>query len=225
MNGPTPRFVIKGIRARQAPVDAKGRPYMQCSWHLDDDSTCGEFAQQAKSMWEHVISMHLGMSKDLAGKWDIAQQDTRRYSCHWSNCKRFQAGGKATTAFAVGMHLKTHLPDSSDRAHVRSKHNRAEGREEHAGGEARTWLQRNTQTDERNDAAGLPLTSALILRNLARNLPKTTTGLTPGREDIVWQTFAAVHDQLYFVMAHNQSLREYLPTLTQALLVLPQPST
>jgi len=224
MNGPTPRFVIKGIRARQAPVDAKGRPYMQCSWHLEDDSTCGEFAQQAKSLWEHVISAHLGISKDLSGKWDF-EQDGRRYTCHWSDCKNFQAAGKATTAFAVGMHVKVHLPDSSDRAHVRSKHNRTEGREGPIGAETRIWLQRNTQTDERNDAAGLPLTSALILRNLARTLPKTPTGLTPGREDIVWQMFAAVHDQLYFVMAHNQSLREYLPTLTQSISVLPQPST
>lgn len=89
----------------------------------------------------------------------------------------------------------------------------------------------NTLTDERSDAIGMPLTSALVLRNLARVLPKTSLAAAneearveaevDGMEveddevadNVLWTYFGGVRDQLYYVMAHNQPLREYLAPL------------
>lgn len=128
----------------------------------------------------------------------------------------------------------------------------------------------NTQTDENQDAAGLPLASVLVLRNLARQLGKlnppaaideipdspvrkrnrddspdhrrTTSGKKPrlsdaGREaqqreneeferedreaesSAGWvpRIFAPVKEQLYFVLAHNLSLRNYMVGLLKAV--------
>jgi len=94
----------------------------------------------------------------------------------------------------------------------------------------------NTATDERNDAAGLPLASVLVLRNLARQMAKLDdapqrdgapsapkVGRGDGdvemeeRDSWVRKVFAPVKDQLYFVMAHNLTLREHMVTLTKAI--------
>ena len=103
----------------------------------------------------------------------------------------------------------------------------------------------NTQTDERNDAAGLPLASVLVLRNLIRQLPKAETpvpvlgkdgyngtrdmrslsnteedGIVEGEEgDVGWvkRLFVPFKEQLYFVMAYNLTLREYIVSITRAL--------
>lgn len=245
MNGPTPRFVIRGIKPRLIPVDAQGHEFMRCLWHLDDGSECGEFSQRPKDMWEHVVSAHLGLVKDGTGKYDFTSLDGRTYVCHWSGCTRFSSQPAAASSFAVGMHLKTHLPDSSERAYHRSKHNRSTQDEEmfdvtigevvvssnalvagtsstpHA--RPTTWSTKNTAIDERADASGLPLTSALVLRNLIRNIPGTEAAggdAEQGGEEeeaLVWRILAPVKEQLFFVMAYNQSLREYLPALTKAL--------
>lgn len=103
----------------------------------------------------------------------------------------------------------------------------------------------NTQTDERNDAAGLPLASVLVLRNLIRQLPKAETpvpilnkGGSDGSRDMngashveeddevkgeegeagwVKRLFVPFKEQLYFVMAYNLTLREYIVSITRAL--------
>jgi chromatin structure-remodeling complex subunit RSC9 len=67
--------------------------------------------------------------------------------------------------------------------------------------------------DERGDAAGIPLTAVLVLRNLARNLRRL------GREEEeredereagggrkVAKFFGGVEGELWFVFAHNKSL-------------------
>jgi len=93
------------------------------------------------------------------------------------------------------------------------------------------WM--NTATDERSDAAGLPLASVLVLRNLARQMAKlegpgepvdqrvstSSDGSIQGEESDGWvkRVFAPVKDQLYFVMAHNITLREYMVSLNKAI--------
>ncbi|KAI9659644.1 MAG: Chromatin structure-remodeling complex protein rsc9 [Alyxoria varia] len=237
------RFVIQGIRARKSPVNTKGQVYMRCLWHLDSvdpttgsvtssEKECGAFAPWPKTMWEHVVREHLGIGKGEDGKYNFAgvagapslPQTTK---CRWAGCKRFDR--EPCTPFAVGMHMKTHLPDSSDRSYHRSKHNVSATASGHAhptaaashqqsrpgtasatsassknppgtpvthgsGAQAqapqgqqqktqsqtqtqttltRTYHVKNTAVDERNDAAGLPLSAVLVLRNLARGIPKT----------------------------------------------------
>ena len=183
-DGGTPRFVIRGIKARAVPVDAKNRPFLKCLWSEDfyKDNECGAFAKDARGMWEHIVTTHLGLSKRPADdngveKWDLTSKPEVSYVCRWAGCRHFNKG-QATTPFAVGMHVKTHMPDTSEKSFQRHKYNVSPtdgGKAIDKAKEAAQW--RTTQTsntalDERNEPAGLPLVSCLVLRNLARNLRK-----------------------------------------------------
>lgn len=219
MNGVTPRFVIRGIRARAVPVDLQGRVYSHCLWHVDGEAECGEFAAHGKSMWEHIVSAHLGLTKDETGQYILDLADTAVHNCCWAGCTRFD-GVAAASAFIVGMHVKTHMSDVSSTSTERAKYNITSDQEPITKTADKAWTMHNTMTDERFDAIGLPLTSALVLRNLARMLPKTSAGLKNNgevNENVLWEYFGNVKDQLFYVMAHNQPLREWLAPLGQRL--------
>ncbi|KAI4642856.1 hypothetical protein J4E93_006925 [Alternaria ventricosa] len=272
--GGQPKYTIRGIRPRSVPVDpSTKRPYMRCCWHPPSllnghaDSKhstanieCGEFASGARSMWEHVVSVHLQVPRDQeTGQWllepkldikDIVNiengdaPEATKYYCHWGGCTRFSPDG-TESAFEAGQHVKTHLPDTSIKQAIHAKHNRTPsesrpltssaqarhenfqpqfgqpvglgslgmggrhqssstssasrygGREDAAGAQsAPNFRYYNTATDDTNDAAGLPLSSVLVLRNLARQLnkippPTTVTDITSPSSPAHKRTFSA----------------------------------
>ena len=277
-----PRYTIRGIRPRAVPVDSRGRPYMRCLWQTPvvrsveetgngmmagpkqpNYAECDLSVAKPEEMWEHIITAHLGLTKDpITGKYttsagavasgsppkeasdamDVDEAD-RTWSCHWAGCQHFPE--PVADAVTVAKHIMTHLPDNSIAAALRRHHNRtADTREDVAAlqqrpiiVERRFW---NTLVDERNDAAGLPLASVLVLRNLARQMARVDTadrsalqfaagkdgdeddGSEPEpeepedgvlREGWVEKCFAPVRDRIFFAMAHNMSLREYLAPL------------
>lgn len=206
---------------------------------------CNEYAFKPAQMWEHVLSSHLGLPYDAAtGKFDleivrstsdpmvdvkpdIKPLPERRYDCKWGGCRHFAATNGESNPHVVAKHIKTHLPDDSPQSAHRSRHNRAppppsDADSDHSTptpGAASAKAQKyflNTATDERNDAAGLPLASVLVLRNLARGFGKMDAA-SGGDESWVRSVFAPVKEQLYYVMAYNLSLREYIASLTRAV--------
>lgn len=267
-----PRFVIKGIKARRVPVDPKGRAFLRCLWKDDieklqvdetgaGDATqsteCAVFARDAKAMWEHIVTTHLGLARNAEdnNRFDFTSKPGVSYSCHWAGCKRFAATNYDKTSlnpYVIGMHVKTHLPDTSEKAFQKSKHNQESKQEAGEGAHddffshaSRTFQSQNTAVDERSEATGLPLISCLVLRNLAKNLPKaveigggedvinegddspptkdtdksTAQKLPSSRngQELVGLCFSGVKDQLFAVMALNQSLKDHLPSLLQAI--------
>ncbi len=213
INGPNPKFIIKGIRPRHLLMDPKGRLYARCLWKPPGDKdACGEFLLKPKQMWEHLINAHIKIPKHEDGRYDFTPSTTPKHDCHWGECRRFAATGGSTSPYEIGMHIKTHLPDTSKKAPLRAKHNRSVGPDTPQEAVYQTHLWLNTQVDERGDAAGLPLTSALVLRNLARNLPKIVEGET---EEGGWmrKLFGPVRERLWFVMAHNRPLAGYMADL------------
>ena len=127
----------------------------------------------------------------------IATSQPQTYNCHWANCTHFPTD--TDSAFLAGQHVKTHLPDTSIKQAIHARHNRAadESRPSTSSAQpsgagyssilgssnryasspstanlAPNFRYFNTATDEANDAAGLPLSSVLVLRNLARQLNK-----------------------------------------------------
>lgn len=127
----------------------------------------------------------------------IAASKPQTYNCHWANCTHFASD--TDSAFEAGQHVKTHLPDTSIKQAIHARHNRAseDSRPSTASAQTSTtgygsslgsndrrtstdksaslapnFRYFNTATDEANDAAGLPLSSVLVLRNLARQLNK-----------------------------------------------------
>ena len=236
VNGPSSKFIIKGIRPRHVPLDIKERPYSRCLWQPPGQDRCGQFFLKPKHMYDHVATSHLLIPRTPDGTWEFSAvlRTTEPLDCYWAGCLHFArlAPGTKPWPFEVGMHVKTHLPDVSKKASLRAKHNRTpatasiipansrsmqldpeHGRE--ASYSYQIW--HNTATDERGEAAGLPLTSVLVLRNLARNIPKAEglimSGVVGGGgmmgedgEGAMERLFGPLRQRLMFVMAHNRPL-------------------
>lgn len=127
----------------------------------------------------------------------ITTSKPRTYNCRWAGCAHFPTD--TDSAFLAGQHVKTHLPDTSIKQAIHARHNRAADDSRPSTSSAQTstigyssalgsgnrytpinnsaflapnFRYFNTATDEANDAAGLPLSSVLVLRNLARQLNK-----------------------------------------------------
>ena len=241
VSGVNHKFIIKGIRPRHGPMDPKGRVYSRCLWKAPGSRPCGDFFLKPKHTFDHLVYDHLGIDRRADGSWDF--ESTRRASqrpsdCYWSNCRHFTNGSKVPSPYQLGMHIKTHLPDVSNKAALRQKNNRtpanqtalpARKRNEYsastgnvnidpAKGREATYKYetfQNTATDENGNAAGLPLTSVLVLRNLARNIPKAaalldTINRDAFRIECMEKVFGPLKDRLIFVMAHNRPLAGYV---------------
>jgi chromatin structure-remodeling complex subunit RSC9 len=214
ISGPQPKFIIKGIRPRRAPRDLQKHTYLRCLWKsygATGASDCGSFYLRPREMWEHILIDHLEAKKQEDGKFDLLSTAYRPLVCTWGGCRKFTT--PTNSLFEIGMHVKTHLPEGDTKlAHQQSKYNR---RGEDAM-EVSSKLFYNTATDENGDAAGIPLTAALVLRNLARNLPKddleddSEAGEPHG---LVRKIFAPIQQQLWFVMGYNKPLAPYMADL------------
>ncbi len=73
-----------------------------------------------------------------------------------------------------------------------------------------SWQYVETPVDERGDASGIPLSAVLVLRNLARNMPKTEVEENAMKEEgavsYVDRLFKPVEGKLWDIFAHNKSL-------------------
>ena len=240
VNGVNHKFIIKGIRPRHAPMDTKGRVYNRCLWKVTGSKPCGEFFLKPKHMFDHIVYDHIGIDRRADGTWDFGsttRASQRPNDCYWSNCRHFTSGGQPSP-YQLGMHIKTHLPDVSNKAVIRQKHNRTPANQtalpvkdmngniistgvakvDTTQGREATYnyqLYQDTAVDELGNAAGLPLTSALVLRNLARNIPKAAALIDAinrdaFRIDCMEKLFGPLKDRFIFVMAHNRPLAGYV---------------
>ena len=205
VNGPNPKFIIKGIRPRHAPMDPKGRVYNRCLWKAPGLDACEEFLLKPKNMFDHLVDSHIGIGRNVDGTWNL---DSGSHAgqvppdCFWADCRHFsRRDGITPTALELGMHVKTHLPDQSAKASLRQKYNRtpatqtllsAKEVDGHSvthngakidpeqGREATYHYYKYEGTaDAQGNAEGLPLPSALVLRMIARNISKAAALLQP----------------------------------------------
>ena len=241
VSGVNHKFIIKGIRPRHAPMDPKGRVYNSCLWRAPGSKMCGEFFLKPKHMFDHLVYDHFGIDRRADGTWDFnsnTRASQRPNDCYWASCGHFTTGNKAPSPYQLGMHIKTHLPDVSSKAGLRQKNNRTPANQtalpakqisgyttsrvtvnvDSAQGREATFnhqMYQNTATDELGNAAGLPLTSVLVLRNLARNIPKAAALLDTKNRDAfriacMERLFGPLKDRMIFVMAHNKPLAGYV---------------
>ena len=233
------KFIIKGIRPRHAPTNLKGTAYRRCAWAPPGQKPCNEFFSESKDIFVHVCAKHLGISRKPEGGWDLAasQKPRSQLDCYWAGCRHFaRSQHKTPGPVEIGLHVKTHLPDTPERAAFREKHNKnlasqttmpdvevlkssGHGRKEVMS--QQTW--HSTAHDERADAAGLPLTSVLVLRNLARNIPKAAAfleqqdrndyAMRDEPDDWISALFEPLRHRLMFVVAHNKPMAAYVTDL------------
>jgi chromatin structure-remodeling complex subunit RSC9 len=172
-------------------------------------------------MWEHILTAHLPVKKDDDDKWVIDEEPKppRVFTCHWGGCRHF-AHETNVSPSAASHHIQTHLPDTSPDAAMRRQHNRDSRDDDVRSMAPRTFM--STQADGRNDAEGLPLTSALVLRNLARQVAKLERGAKNGNNDNnqkswVADLFAPFRDDLFEVFTHNRVLMQYMHSLIDTI--------
>ncbi|KAI5199618.1 hypothetical protein E4T39_06135 [Aureobasidium subglaciale] len=193
------KYVIKGIRPRKVVHDLEGNAFVKCCWRTDPKDVpqehinifannggreCGEFFVSSKKLWEHILSSHMKIPKktSAAVNGDAEQPQSRNfdfvkadpslsYDCKWSSCSHQTTGYEFSVNVAFqGRHILTHLPDNGPLAEQRRQNQRNSEDIEEPVPSNRIWYR--TMADERNDATGLPLGSALVLRNIARGVRK-----------------------------------------------------
>ena len=246
--GQVQKFIIKGIRSRHLPMDTKNRVYARCLWKPSGNQTvCGYFFLKPQEIWDHIVSSHIPprprSDEQITAPTSTLHNQAQTYDCHWAGCRRFATQGGTVNPYELAMHVKTHLPDTSELASQRAKNNRSvpipppnkgdpafrsyipadtDFQNRDAVYEYQSW--HNTAVDERGDAAGLPLTSVLVLRNLARNIPKATIGLedesgnqlqtkAEGEDGWIDNLFGPLRGRLWYVMAHNRPLAVHVADL------------
>ena len=237
----TQRFIIKGIRPRGVPIDQSGRLLARCLWNPPGSyRPCGIYRMSAEDMFEHVVESHVGVMRDSAGQWDLedarsnAVNQQHRFNCHWARCQHYHDTNGTTELVALGVHLKTHLPAGGDRAAPHrassSKHPLASGSSDDldpSGGPAVVKRMRyhDTTLEASHDLAGLPLTSALVLRNLARTIPLAlaapeggdTAAAAAQTREWTERLFMPLRQRFLLVLAHNRSLGAQMYDLLQLI--------
>ena len=240
-----PKYTMKGIKPRAVAVDRHGRPYMRCLWQVSKaansnamqngngngtvsagQTECGEPVLRPKDMWDHVLTAHFGIAKTDDGKFKVDPDESRSYECHWGSCTKYRASKEEKKLHTVVRHVQTHMPEHGMMSATRARHNRSTDSVEDQlnpsvkrayNGEPTNFTFMNTQTDERKDAAGLPLLSVLVLRNLARQMAKVDARSNPKDGGWVRRVFEPVKDRLLFVMAYNHSLVQWINLLLRNL--------
>ena len=154
---------------------------------------------------------------------DFSNTDQATYRCKWSDCKHTStapAGINVSSALVFTRHMETHLPETDP---SRLKHNVLPGKGTSTTGEI-TRIQ--MLEDEDGDAAGVPLRAALVLRNMARFMPKTVApvgnrALKAGQKkpvDLMSAVFSGeVLDRLSYAMSHGHGIKDYCGAIFKAV--------
>lgn len=157
---------------------------------------------------------------------DAADKST--YRCRWGGqCGRSSSdfdGGKVSRTLLLARHIETHLPESEP---SRSKHNlkpNALSTKSHAELTRLVMLE-----DEKGDATGVPLRAILVLRNMARFMPKDVQiahGMNAiksghkqeGKLDVMQSVFdAEVRERLFYAMSYGKTIRDYVGAVFRAI--------
>ncbi|KAK3682571.1 hypothetical protein B0T22DRAFT_288540 [Podospora appendiculata] len=256
--GEVQKFIIRGIRPRPYPINPEGRPYFRCLWSRAPDvpAKCGSWHLSTETMWEHILNDHLSEARSTEDQ--KFKNKEGLYVCAWDSCAKYRQPTQLHLNQLM-LHVKTHL--KTEEALNRSNnalHTAAAAPHQNGDGPpspvaarrfkrvirpAKTIVLTYEETahvrDERNpnalpQAAGIPLSATLILRNIARNIVKTEAeekllkqqlqhaagaGAGAGADMGGWneRLFRPVMQRLWEVFIENRLLAPYLSTLFQLL--------
>lgn len=206
------RFIIKGIKLRSFADPNKKH---KCEWrtkaagngsNVDADGDtivveaheCPSAFPDVSSLYRHIETTH------------VVDDDLR---CHWLTCRRFDES-PATSRSAALLHVRTHLPEEGNNkpAHdSKGQPHFVQARKIH------------TVTDDEGNPVGIPLTAALVLRNIARGevylrqkeriAAQEESNQENGTPPVLKQEPSLLFgymQTLIDLMAHNPSLSKYI---------------
>lgn len=220
------KFIIHGIRARPNPLSLDGREYGRCLWANNParrNEKCGHFFLKPEQMWLHILTSHLEANANE----DQQFENTEKYfTCTWGECNKYARPTKMHLR-DFARHVTTHIA-----AVIQGPPASADGV---TAAPSKKWIvpaktmpvtfeETMTVRDERNpqappQAAGIPLSAVLVLRNIARNIVKTEA-----EEELVkaqrvseekggWneRLFRASMPRLFELLAENRPMVSYIP--------------
>ncbi|KAH7312308.1 arid/bright DNA binding domain-containing protein [Stachybotrys elegans] len=224
---PQQKFIIHGLRPRPRPLSMEGIEYGRCLWATNPqrkNEKCGQFYLKPEQMWNHILTVHLGERKrDEDGHFENVEKE---YSCTWGECFKFDTPTPMRLQ-DFARHIYTHLSGMA-----------AQGPGSQAKNQQKPWMiaaktmsvtyeETATVRDERNpnappQAAGIPLSAVLVLRNLARNIVKTEV-----EEELLkthkggWndRLFRPVMPRLFEVLAANKAMSPYIASLLDLICI------
>lgn len=242
--GANNKFIIKGIRPRRVPANIAGRAYLRCMWTAPSENACGHFQLTAEKMYDHIARTHLGVPRQEDGKWDLdnAKPQQIPLDCYWAGCRNYKRHpDRECSILRLGVHIKSHLPESSEKASSQQKYNRTlstqttmpDASAVKASGQNReaVWSTQTsyvTPINEHREATGIPLTSLFVLRNIARNIPKAVISIEEGRVgylelddntksvrgvDWIDRLFGSLRQRLFHVVSHNPVMAPHVSDL------------
>ncbi|KAF5134570.1 Chromatin structure-remodeling complex subunit rsc9 [Metarhizium anisopliae] len=226
------KFIIHGIRARPRPLNFEDAEYVRCLWATNPEKRnekCGQFFLKPEQMWNHIMTKHLDEQANEGGQFSNKE---RKFVCTWGECSKYAAPTSLHLqdfARHVNTHIMATVPNDTN--------NSQKSWVVPAKTMAVTYEETMTVRDERNpnlppQAAGIPLSAVLVLRNIARNVVKTEA-----EEELLkmqepnssekggWneKLFRAVLPRLFEVLAENRALGPYISSLLDLIRPKTQP--
>lgn len=230
INGPTPRFIIKGIKPRRVAVDVQGRPLFKCMWdmtpataqdpsgRINPRNLCPAWLNKREKLWDHVMTEHLKIEKTAEGRFHPKESES--WTCRWAQCGRHSP---ITKNSEIGAHMRMHIPQSAaeqsklihelandvkDSDTIQTKH------EWH-------YTPFEQTSHQQTQPCGIPWMSVMILRNLARYGNKHGQPFEKDGVRLNERLFAAHMYSLFHVFSVSRNLREYLSDLFKMIDLAP----
>jgi chromatin structure-remodeling complex subunit RSC9 len=218
INGPQPRFIIKGIRPRRILVDLNGQPLFKCLWE-NETPVAGELSQGRgrkdmcnawqsgrAELWNHIMHDHLNI--DTSSEGTFTDEHAREYRCKWQGCMRSTAFDKSTD---VSTHIRTHIPASAQVMEKLIYDFAGMGPEKEP--EATKHTSYYTQIDEAGTPNGITFMSVMILRNLARFANRHGAEYKQKDSRLMDRLFGSVNRDLWHAFNLNRTLRPWVGQL------------
>ncbi|KAL2428536.1 hypothetical protein ABEF91_008800 [Exophiala dermatitidis] len=225
INGPTPRFIIRGIKPRRVLLDLHGRPMFQCLWqvqHTDPKSgaatqqLCSSWHSTRDRLWTHIVADHLRLPKDPKGGFihsSTGASSSSNFMCRWAKCSR-RSPMKDSLEFSS--HIRTHIPDTPEEmAKLINAHDDDANPPENPSPIEHQMVK--TTLDETGRPAGVPMLSVFIMRNLARFANRHGEAFEKDGVRLNRILFGSQRYALFSLISKHRTLRDYLADLVHMI--------
>lgn len=223
INGPQPRFIIKGIKPRRMLVDLHGRTLFKCLWEaprpdgLDQSGrssarqVCPTWHTTREKLWIHLMVDHFKFERRPDGRLYNAS-GTQSWTCRWTTCSRRSPLDKANQ---VGPHLKIHAPETADGLSKIIHELAHDVKEPDPVQMKHEW--HYTAMDQTGHPCGIPWMSVMILRNLARYAHKHGQPFEQNGVRLSERLFGGHRYGLFHVVSVSRTLRDHVLHLIQLI--------
>lgn len=217
INGPgtSTKFIIKGIRPLETAYTFEGFPYLYCKWEDNSKPTmmCHRAFKSPQDLRAHVFADHMNLeAAETPGSFKMEPAETPIHTCQWDNCMRFKVSGASANTAMVAGHVSSHLPEDRPADAVPASTKRVVLQERIV----RKWYYLDTPINDKGEPIGVAYKAALVLRNIARNLPRRVATKHGG---LPWKKacFLSQRPRIVEVWDRNRALRKELTELIMVI--------